>query len=242
MVEKVSRAREGKLIGNRWVVVTGKQCQRSHSNRICKTIQSVANGHFYKHFSLILASSFRYQPSVAVSGNLGGKVPSVEDVLSSNEQRIYPTTSLDENYLEFELKTDRNNYVDLRQMYLVLKLKIVKGRGYENLNSKELKKERKEDTKADEEKVEEEQETPFLLVTHVNIILYSIFPIVEVYINNQQVDNSNGMYAHKSYYRNNFKAVISDTRGCCTARVKTMNIFHLRLRKHLGLNSFLRGE
>ena len=45
---------------------------------------------------------------MAVSGNLGGKVPVVDDVLSSHEQQIYPTTSLDENSIEFELQTDRN--------------------------------------------------------------------------------------------------------------------------------------
>ena len=47
-----------------------------------------------------MSSNFRYQPFVAVSGNLGGKVPVVDDVLSSHEQEIYPTTSLDENCIE----------------------------------------------------------------------------------------------------------------------------------------------
>ena len=74
-------------------------------------------------------NNFRYQPFVAVSGNLQGKVPIVDDVLSSHEQEIYPTTSLDENCIEFEFKTDRIYYVDLRQSFLALKLKFVKGRG-----------------------------------------------------------------------------------------------------------------
>ena len=61
---------------------------------------------------------FRYQPFVAVSRNLGGTVPIVDDVLSSHEQEIYPTTSLDENCIEIEFKTDhRNYYVDLRQSF-----------------------------------------------------------------------------------------------------------------------------
>ena len=89
---------------------------------------------------------------MAVSGNLGGKVPVVEDVLSSHEQEIYPTTSLDENCVEFEFQTDRNYYVDLRQAYLGLKLKLVWGRGYETYNTKEVKKEHKEEAKAEEEK------------------------------------------------------------------------------------------
>ena len=87
-----------------------------------------------------MSSAFRYQPFVAVSGSLGGKVPVVDDVLSSHEQEIYPTTSLDENCIEFEFQADRNYYVDLRQTYLALKLKLVKGRGYETYNTKEVKK------------------------------------------------------------------------------------------------------
>ena len=62
-------------------------------------------------------NNFRYQHSAAVSGNLGGKIPIVDDVLSSLEQEIYPTTSLDENCIEFEFQTDRNYYVDLRVFF-----------------------------------------------------------------------------------------------------------------------------
>ena len=87
-----------------------------------------------------MSSNFRYQPFVAVSGNLGGKVPVVDGVLSSHEQEISPTTPLDENCIEFEFQTDRNYYVDLRQTYLALTLKLVKGRGYETYNTKEVKK------------------------------------------------------------------------------------------------------
>ena len=59
-----------------------------------------------------MSSNFRYQLFVAVSGNLGGKVPVVDDVLSSHEQEIYLTTSLDENCIECEFQTDRNYYVE----------------------------------------------------------------------------------------------------------------------------------
>ena len=53
-----------------------------------------------------MSSNFRYQPFVAVSGNLRGKVPVVDDVSSSHEQEIYATTSLDENCIEFQFQTD----------------------------------------------------------------------------------------------------------------------------------------
>ena len=160
-----------------------------------------------------MSSNFWYQTFVAVSGNLGGKVPVVDDVLSSHEQEIYPTTSLDENWIEFEFQTDRNYYVDLRQTYLALKLKLVKIRGYETYNSKEVKKEHKEEAKAEAEETVEEEEALVPLVTHVNNILHSIFSNVEVYINNQQIYNSNGLYAHKSFISNNFKGAIFEYKG-----------------------------
>ena len=84
-------------------------------------------------------NNFRYQPFVPVCANLGGKVPFVDDVLSSHEQEIYPTTSLDENCIEFDFQTDRSYYVDLRQSSLALKLKFVKGPGYDTYESKEKK-------------------------------------------------------------------------------------------------------
>ena len=80
-----------------------------------------------------------------------------------------------------------------------------------NLQYQRSKKERKKEAEADEEETAEEEPVP--LVTHVNNILHSIFPNVEVYINNQQIYNSNGLYAHKSYISNNFKGAISKYTG-----------------------------
>ena len=82
---------------------------------------------------------------VAVSGNLGRKVPIVDEVLSSHEQEIYPTASLDENCIQLEVQTDRNFYIELRHAFLALKLKFVKGRVYDTYESKEKKKEHKDD-------------------------------------------------------------------------------------------------
>ena len=188
-----------------------------------------------------MSSNFRYQPFVAVSGNHGGKVPVVDDVLSSREQEIHPTTSLDENCIEFEFQTDRNYYVDLRQTYLALKLKLVKGPGYETYNTKEVKKEHKEEVKAEEEETAEEDD-PVPLVTHVNNILHSIFSNVEVYINNQQMYNSNGLYAHKSYISNNFKGAISEYKGVLHCEDTTIKNFLMKSWKRLCLNHFSRGE
>ena len=94
-------------------------------------------------------------------------------------------------------------------MFLALKLKLVRGRGYGTYNTKEIKEEHKKEAKAEEEETAEE-DTPVPLVTHVNNILHSILSNVEVYINNQHIYNSNGLYAHEFYISNNFKGAISE--------------------------------
>ena len=159
---------------------------------------------------------FRYQLFVAVSGNLGGKVPIVDDVLSSHEQEFYPTTSLDENCIEVEFQMDRNYCVDLRHSFLAWELNFVKGRGYDTYEIKEKKKEHNDEsvvftteTGTDDEEEQEE----VAQVTYVNNVMHSIFSNVEVYINNQQIYNCNGLFAHKSYISNNSKAAISEYKG-----------------------------
>ena len=74
---------------------------------------------------------FRYQPFVALFWNPGLKVAVVDNVLSSHVHENYPTTSLDGNSIEFEFHIDRNVFVELRQTYLALKIKLVEGRGFD---------------------------------------------------------------------------------------------------------------
>ena len=133
-----------------------------------------------------MSSIFRHQTFVTVSGDHGGKIPVADNVLSSHEQEIYPSTPLDENCIEFDFQTDRIYYVDLRQTYLALKLKLFRSRGNETYNTEEVKKEHKQEVKAEEEETAE-KEAPVPLVTHVNNILHSIFSNVEVYSNNHEI-------------------------------------------------------
>ena len=164
-------------------------------------------------------NNFRYQPFVTVFGNPVVKVPVVDNVLSSHEHEIYPTTStsLNENSIEFEFPTDRNVYGDLRRTYLALKIKLVKRRGFVSYKTTEKEKEHKEDAvftetgDDDVEIIEEDEGVPH--ITHVNNILLSIFPNAELYINNHQIYNSNGFFAHKSHISNNFKVTLSDYKG-----------------------------
>ena len=113
---------------------------RTIPTEFAKQISQSRRNIFYKHFSLIIPSNFRYQPFGAVSGNLGGKVPVVDDDLTSHEQEIYSITSPDENCIEFDFQKDRNYYAVLRQTYLALKMKFVKGCDYETYITKDLKK------------------------------------------------------------------------------------------------------
>ena len=171
------------------------------------------------------SNNFRYQPFVAVSGNLGGKVPIVDNVLSSHEQEIYPTTSLDENCIEFDFQTDRNYYVDLRQSFLALKLKFVKGRGYDTYENKEKKKEDKDEsvvfTETGTDDSDEEEEVA--RVTYVNNIMHSIFSIVEVYINNQQIYISNGSMHTSLTFQTTLRQPSLKTSEFCIVKAMTMN-------------------
>ena len=125
---------------------------------------------------------------MAVSGNLGRKVLIVDHVLSSHEQENYPTTSLVEICIEFEFQTDRNFYVDLRLSFLALKLKFVKGRGYDTYESNENKKEHKDESVVLSETGDDsDQKEEVARVTYVNNIMHSILSNVEVYINNQHI-------------------------------------------------------
>ena len=97
---------------------------------------------------------------------------------------------------------------------MALKLKFVKGRGYDSCESEEKKKQHKDESVVfTETGNDEEEQEEVARVTYVNNIMHSIISIVEVYINNQQIYNSNGFYAHKSYISNNFKAAISEYKG-----------------------------
>ena len=162
-------------------------------------------------------NNLRYQSFVAGSGNPGVKVPVVDNVLSSTEQEIYPTTSLDANCIGFEVQTYRNVYLDLRETYLAPKFKIVERRGFDTYKTTEKKREHKEGTNFTEtgddevEFIEEDEGVPH--ITHVNNILHSIFSNAELYINNHQIYSSNGLYALKAHIFKNFESTLSEDKG-----------------------------
>ena len=102
----------------------------------------------------------------------------------------------------------------MRQSFLALKLKFVKGRSYDTYESKEKRKEHKDESVVFTETGDDDSEEEAVArVTYVNNIMHSILSNVEVYINKQQIYKSNGLYEHKSYISNNFKAAISEYKG-----------------------------
>ena len=95
---------------------------------------------------------------------------------------------------------------------MALNLKFVRGRGYNTYESKQKKKEHKDESVVFFETGDDEEEE-VARDTYVHNIMHSIFSKVEVYINNQQIYNSKGLYAHKSHISNNSKAAISEYKG-----------------------------
>ena len=168
---------------------------------------SVAKRHLYKYFSIIMSSNFRYQPFLAVSGNIGGIFQWLTiSCRPTNKISILLPHSM-ETALSFNFKRIRT-FTLIRDRGTWLWNWNCQSRGYGTNNSKEVKKEHKDETKTDVE-TEEEQEASVPLVDQVNNS-WHFFSTVEVYINNQQNYNSNGLYAHKSYISNNFKGAISE--------------------------------
>ena len=119
-VEKTSRqlqrVREGKLLQNSVVVLaesrTEQYAARSLRKRgrqaesIQQNLQNrpvVFGEKLFKLFSLVNSSTFLYQTLTAFPESLGGKIPLVDDVLSSHEQDLYPTTSLNQNCTRVEI-------------------------------------------------------------------------------------------------------------------------------------------
>ena len=153
-----------------------------------------------------MSTEFWYQLFLAVSGNIGGKGPVVDGVLSSHEQEFNPTTSLDENCIEFQFQTDRaTKFVWDRRIWLwnwnlstavVTKLTI----------SKKNKKKRIRRSKSGWGNGAGARGSSFSRYSWKMYFALN-FSNVEIYINDQQNYNSNGMYARKSYFFNIFTEV-----------------------------------
>ena len=129
--KELQRVWKDRLWGNDWAVVTVKRLQARffqpdlQSRPVsCKEtiLQNVLINHVEQFSVTIFRSSF---------GKIGRESLSSWPCLFVPATGIHLTTSLDESCKRFEFQTDPNYSVDLRQTYLALKLKFVKGRGNE---------------------------------------------------------------------------------------------------------------
>ena len=100
------------------------------------------------------------------------------NILWSNEQQIFPTNSLNESTIEFQLETDRNIFTDLRSTRLFIRRIIIKG----------------DRTSLDNAEV----------TILVNNALHSLFSNCEVYPNNEQVHSANSLHAHQAFVSTKF--------------------------------------
>ena len=138
-------------------------------------------------------------------GDFFYKIPVLEPIESYHSQEVYPRTSFDESSIEFEFETDRSIYLDLRDIHLQIKVGLQKERLFDNFLKKE-------------ERGKPDMGMTFTddclqNLTHVNNLLHSFFSNCEVYLNNQQVYNSNGLYGHKALISNEFNASTKNNAG-----------------------------
>ena len=150
-------------------------------------------------------SNFRYGHFTNSCLEIFDKIPVLEPIESSHIQEVYPSTSLDESSIEFEFETDRSIYLDMRDIHLQIKVGLQKGRLFDDFMKKE------EHGKPDMGMTFTDDDLQYL--THVNNLLHSLFSNCEVYLNNQQVYNSNGLYGHKALISNEFNASTMNNEG-----------------------------
>ena len=150
-------------------------------------------------------SNFRYGHFTNSCLEIFWKIPVLEPIESSHIEQLYPSTSLDENSIEFEFETDRSIYLDMRDIHLQIKVSLQKGRLFDDFMKK--------DEHGKPHMGMSFTDNNLLFITHVNNILHSLFSNCEVYLNKQKVYNSNGLYGHKALISNEFNASTRNNEG-----------------------------
>ena len=154
-------------------------------------------------------SNFRYGHSTNSCLEIFDKIPVLEPIESSHVQEVYPSASLDESCIGFEFEANRSIYLDMRDVHLQIKVGLQKGRLFDDFMKKD------EHGKSDMGMSFTDDDLHYL--THVNNILHSLFSSCEVYLNNHQVYNWNGLYEHKALisYEFNVSTRINECISAC---------------------------
>ena len=150
-------------------------------------------------------SNFRYGHLKISCLEIFDKIPVLETIESSHVQEVYPSTSLNKSSIEFKFETDRSIYLDMRDIHLQIKVGLQKGRLFDDFMKKD------EHGKSDMGMSFTDDDLHYL--THVNSLLHSLFSNCELYLNNQQVYNSNGLYGHKALISNETNASTRNNEG-----------------------------
>ena len=93
----------------------------------------------------------------------------------------------------------------MRDIHLQIRVGLQKGRLFDDFMKKD------EHGKSDMGMSFTDDDLHYL--THVNNLLHSLFSNCEVYLNNQQVYNSNVLYGHKAFISNEFNASTRNNEG-----------------------------
>lgn len=122
-------------------------------------------------------SALTQLPSAATHSSLDlfEKNPVLVNFDHGNVQQVYPITGVDGPTLEFEIRTDRNSFLDMSEIYLKMSVTI-----YDLKTSKRV-------------------DTTTQPVVLTNNALHSLFSNCEVTLNNVDVSSSNSLYAHKAF-------------------------------------------
>ena len=181
---------------------------------------------------------------MATFRNLGGKSTSSWRcfVVPTYQKEVFAIHHMLETAL-FQIQTDWNYHVVLQYIFSALNLKSVSGRGYATNNTKEVEQEHEDESKEAAAKRQRRRKkvVQFVLFVHVNNIMRSMFSNVEVYINSQQIYNSN-----KDCMRTNLTCATFPRqpslkiREFCTARGTNSRFFHDTMEALLSQTSFMK--
>ena len=133
-----------------------------------------------------------------------------------------------------------NDYVDRRQTFSALKMKLVKGRGYETCNTKDGKKEQKAEAKEDGET--EEEDAPGPLFTLINSFLHSIFSTWKCTSASSKLITQMDSMRTNLFFPTTSWELSLNTRKFCSARGNTMKKIVKKLWKRQCLNFFFTGR
>ena len=205
---------EDKLWENNWVVVAGKELKAESFQQNLQNKPVVRKKIFAQTYFIIHVEQYSVTTFCGSLGKCWSEIPSRWRCL------VVPRTVYLSQYLIWWKlhKVWNSNRSELLQwfetdaLYLALNLKLFNGRGNENYDAKDFKKEHKGKAKADQE-TEVEQEAPVFLGTQKKNFSQLFFSNFEVYINNQQLCNWNGVYAQKSFISNISRDLSLNTRG-----------------------------